>query len=223
MKKAIVIGATGLVGMELITLLLADVRFNKILVIGRRPLKIQNPKLEQHIVEFDIPDTWRHFIECDVLFSALGTTLRDAGGKHDQYKVDYTYQFNVAKAAASNNVKAYVLVSSATANARSRIYYSRMKGELERDIKQLPFESITILQPSLLMGKRNIERPGEKVAFYLLTTVNAMGLFRKHRPISARTVAEAMINASGITVPGVKTYALENIFKLAGASSPHAM
>ncbi|WP_237151190.1 NAD(P)H-binding protein [Pontibacter actiniarum] len=122
MKTAIIIGATGLVGKQLVHLLLADQRFNKIIVFGRHSLGIDNAKLEEHLIDFDAPENWRHLVKGDVLFSTLGTTLKQAGGQNQQYKVDYLYQFRFAQAAAQNGVPVYVLVSAPGASPHSVLF-----------------------------------------------------------------------------------------------------
>jgi len=215
MKSAIVIGGTGMVGKALVKLLISDSRFDKVYVYGRRPLGITHKKLVEQLIDFNKPDTWQQFVRSDILFSTLGTTLKQAGGKQAQYKIDHTYQFQFAQAASYNEVPAYVLVSSASASPDSKLFYSRMKGELERDVKKLPFKSITILQPSLLHGDRQQERFGEKLGFRVLNGLNAIGLFRKYRAIEASTVALAMIHAGLEADNGVHTYALDEIFRLA--------
>src|SRR5215213_7489402 len=127
---AIVIGATGLVGSELTKLLSANEQFDRIKVFTRRPLEVKHPKIEEYVINFDYPDQWKGLVTGDVLFSALGTTLKQAGSKGAQFKVDYKYQYNFAKAASENGVANYVLISAAGASPSSRIFYSRMKGNL---------------------------------------------------------------------------------------------
>lgn len=218
MKTAIVIGATGLVGMELVKILVQDERLNKVVVFVRRSLKMTSKKLEEHIIDFEKPETWQHLVKGDSLFSALGTTLKQAGGQKGQYKVDYTYQYRFADVASQNGVPVYVLVSSASANPDSRIFYTRMKGELERDVRKLPFASITLIQPGLLAGERQQERIGEKLGFKILNAVNTLGLLKKYRPIQGRVVAQAMINAALAAEKGVHVYTLEGVFTLAGTT-----
>lgn len=215
MKTAIVIGATGLVGTQLVHLLLADQRFNKVLVFTRRTLQFKNEKLEEHLVDFDKPEQWKQLVKGDVLFSALGTTIKQAGSKQAQYTIDYTYQYQVAQAASYNDVPVYVLVSSASASPDSKLFYSRMKGELERDVKKLPFKSTYLLQPSLLFGNRQQDRPGEKIGYQVISFLNRLGLFRKYRPIQGRTVAQAMLNVGIEGANGVHVYVLDQIFHLA--------
>jgi len=215
MKTAIVIGGTGLVGSELVKLLLEDSRFNKVLVFGRRSLDIKHEKLEEKIIDFDKPEQWRDLVKGDVLFSALGTTMKKAGSPSAQYKVDYYYQYIFAEAAAENKVPVYVLVSAPGAHPESVMFYTRMKGTLERDVKKLDFDTIHFIQPGLLHGDRDEERKGEKGAYYVLKAINSVGLFRGYRPIDGQTVGKAMIIAAESEGSGVKTYALKEIFKLA--------
>lgn len=214
-KTALVIGATGLVGTELVKQLLNDDRFGKVIVFGRRSLENPHPKLTEHIIDFDQPHTWQHWVQGDILFSTLGTTLKQAGGKDAQYKIDYHYQFDFAKAASEQHVPVYVLVSSASASPDSKIFYSRMKGELERDISKLPFKSVSILQPSLLYGDRKEQRLGESIGYHVIRRLNALSILKKYRPIHAGTVARAMINAGIKNSEGKRTYVLDQIFQLA--------
>jgi uncharacterized protein YbjT (DUF2867 family) len=215
MKSAIVIGGTGMVGKQLVKLLLEDTRFSKVYLYGRRSLGTQNAKLDERLIDFNKPDSWQKMVTGDILFSTLGTTLKQAGGQQAQYKVDHTYQFQFAEAAAYNDVPVYVLVSSASASPDSKLFYSRMKGELEHDVKKLPFKSINILQPSLLVGTREKPRFGESFGFHVLRLINFIGLFRKYRPIQDRIVAKAMINAGLTAANGVHIFALDHIFPLA--------
>lgn len=215
MKTAIVIGATGLVGSQLVSLLLQDSRFERVKVFARRSVGVTSEKLEEHIVDFDQLDSWKRELTGDVLYSAMGTTLRTAGSKEAQYKIDYTYQYQVAKAAVANGVPQYILVSSAGASVDSRIFYSRMKGELERDIKKLPFEVIHVVRPGMLAGSRIESRAGEKVGIVMMKLVGAIPGLNALRPIQGREVAQAMINATFKRPEGIHSYSLGEVFKLA--------
>jgi uncharacterized protein YbjT (DUF2867 family) len=213
---ALVIGATGLVGNELVYQLLDDDRFGAILVFVRRSTGIQHAKLKEHLVNFDHPVEWKHLVKGDVLFSALGTTIKKAGSKEAQYKIDHNYQYDFARAAAENQVPVYVLVSSAMASERSRIFYTRMKGELERDIKLLPFQTIHIMQPGMLEGDRKEKRTGEKIGLFVLKLINKLGIASKQKPVPAKVVAKAMINVSFKKDERVNVYALTEVFRAAG-------
>ncbi|MBD2716595.1 NAD(P)H-binding protein [Microvirga sp. STR05] len=223
MQTALLIGATGLVGDYLLRQLLSDSRFERIKVFTRRPTGYQNPgKLEEHLIDFDHPGQWQHLLTGDVLFSALGTTLRQAGGNDAQYKVDYTYQYRVAEAAAQNGVKTYVLVSSAGADTEAFVFYSRMKGKLEQDIKRLPFQRIRILQPGMLAGHRHEPRLAERLALPLAALAGYLPGLQQYRPIHGREVAQAMVNAALDEKPGVQTDTLEDVFRRAENGSSNS-
>lgn len=192
--KAIIAGATGLVGSRLLHILLQDIRFESVHVLVRQSTGLKHPRLTEHLVDFEKPEKWKALVKGDVLFSTLGTTLRKAGSKENQFRVDYTYQYELAKAAAANKIPDFVLVSSAGANPRSFIFYSKMKGELEEAVQKLKFRRIFILRPSFLEGRRLEKRKAEKVMLFLTKAVTSI-FFRQYRPIRARMVAQAMVNA----------------------------
>ena len=215
MKKAIVVGATGLVGFHLVKLLLEDVRFGEVDVFVRRATGIVHPKLQEHLVDFTKPTDWQHLVKGDVLFLTLGTTRAKAGSKQAQYQVDHGFQFQFAAAAARNMVPVLVLVSSAGANAGSAFFYMRMKGQLEQDIRGLPFRQTVIIRPGALTGPREENRPAEKIGVGILRLINRIGLARKMRPIHGNTVAKAMVNACFREETGIIVIEPQKVFKLA--------
>ena len=217
MKTAIVIGATGYVGSRLVELLLRDSRFEKVKTLVRKSSGIINAKLEEHVVDFDQMDTWKKLITGDVLYSAMGTTLKAAGGKDAQYKIDYTYQYQVAKAAAAHDVPVYVLVSAAGSDPASKIFYSRMKGELERDVKKLPFDTIHIIRPGMLGSGRTEVRGGEQIGIGVMKLISRFPGLGSLKPIDGKEVGQAMINATFRQVQGVHSYTMGDVFKLTGA------
>lgn len=221
-KTAILIGATGLVGSNLLQKILADDRFAFVVVFVRRPTGIKDQKLIEHIINFNEPQNWQQLVRGDVLFSALGTTLKQAGSKDAQYKIDFTYQYNFAKAAAENGVPVYVLVSSAMANPNSRIFYTRIKGELEAAVKKLLFQSVQILQPGMLAGLRKEERAGEKIGAAVIKFLNILGIAKKQKPIDAAIVAQAMINVSFSENEKLGVYSLLQVFEAADLQSSRA-
>jgi uncharacterized protein YbjT (DUF2867 family) len=218
MKTALIIGATGLVGSHLLDLLLNDARFEKIKVFTRRPTGIKHSKLEEIVTDFDKMHEWSHQLSGDVLFSALGTTIKKAGSKDTQYKIDFSYQYDVADHAKQNGVGTYVLVSSAGADPRSKVFYSRMKGELEEAISKLKFQNIRIIRPGILDGERSESRPMEKLAVAVSRRLVYMPCLKRFRPIHAETVAKAMINACFEESAGIRKYELEEVFTLASGS-----
>lgn len=193
--KALLIGATGATGSDLLEKLLNDTTFDEVTVFVRKPIATKNDKLNGHVVNFDRPEEWKHLVKGDVAFSCLGTTLKAAGSKEAQRKVDYHYQYNFAKAAKENNVTHFILVSSYGANSKSSIFYSRIKGELEVAVQALQFHKTTIFNPGMLQRK-NTDRSGEVVMEKVLRFMNTLGLFRKHKPLSTEVLAQAMINTA---------------------------
>ncbi|MBE0572117.1 MAG: NAD-dependent epimerase/dehydratase family protein [Ignavibacteriaceae bacterium] len=217
MKTAVVIGASGLIGKSLVKKLLEDNRYNSVKVFVRRTINISNLKLEEHIVDFDKITGWKSKITGDELYSAMGTTIKKAGSKEAQYKIDVTYQYEFAKAAAENEIKSYFLVSSSGANVNSKLYYMKIKGELEEKVKLLPFNKIRIFRPSLLVGERDEKRFGEKAAERLLKIVVSLFPFLKNqRPIEGEKVARAMIaSVNEDNTERIKIFEPLEIFQLA--------
>ena len=193
--KALLIGATGATGRDLLKKLLNDTSFDEVAVFVRKPIAVTNDKLKVHVVDFDRPEEWSHLVKGDVAFSCLGTTLKAAGSKEAQRKVDYDYQYNFARTAKENNVAHFILVSSFGANSKSDFFYSQIKGELEDAVKKLTFKKTTIFNPGMLQRK-NTDRPGEVVAQKVLQFINMLGLFKKHKPLSTEVLAQAMMNAA---------------------------
>lgn len=190
--KAILLGATGAVGRDLVRQLLQDDRFTELYLLVRRiPEGLSFPKLRIELLDFDQPDQWPELPEADVLFSSLGTTLRDAGSQAAQYRVDYGYQYEVARRAAARGVPHYVLVSSWGAKPKAQSFYSRMKGELEEAVQTLPFRRISILRPPLLL-RPGSTRGGERLAAAVLRGLGALGLLRVFRPMPTSVVARCM-------------------------------
>ena len=212
--KALVIGATGATGRDLVNQLLTDKDYDEVNVFVRRPLTVESPKLKTHIVDFEKPEKWKDLVNGDVAFSCLGTTLKDAGSKEAQRKVDYDYQYNFAKAAKENEVEDYILVSSYGANPKSKIFYSRMKGELEQSIKALHFNKLMIFQPGML-DRKDSERTGEVLGGKIIKFANKFGVLTQQKPLPTAVLAKAMINSSKIKSYGYSKIKLGSIFSFA--------
>ena len=213
-KVAIIIGATGLVGNHLLLRLLNDDLFDKVKIFVRTSTGIQHPKLEEYVIDFDKKKTYKKLVTGDVLFSCLGTTKRQAKTKAKQYKVDFTYQYQFAKMASRNKVPAYVLVSSSAAKENSRLFYFRMKGELEEAVKALHFPQTHIIQPSILQGKRDKVRIGEKLAAKIANiSGRIIPRIKKYRSIKGEEVAAALHNIyKSKSQTGVYVYKLDELF-----------
>lgn len=212
---AILIGATGLIGKSLLQQLLEDDDFSVVKVFHRRSTDVSHAKLEEYVIDFDQPESWADEVTGDVLFSTLGTTLGTAGSKEAQYKVDFTYNFQTAEAASKNGVKTFVLLSSSGADPTSRIFYTRMKGELDEAVKQLRFGQVRIIKPSVLDGDRGEFRLGERVGIVLGKALAFLPGIRKYRPIKDVVVAKSMIQAAKKEgLPPVAVFELEEVHDL---------
>lgn len=211
--KAIVIGATGATGASLVKQLLADEQINQITVLVRRAYFTSHPKLTEIVVDFNRLDGYSDSINGDVAFSCLGTTLKDAGGKEAQWKVDYDYQYQFAEIASKNGIPVFVLLSSMGANAKSGIFYSRMKGKLENDLEKLSFTNLLIFQPGILVRPHS-NRKGEKISVSLIRFLNRLGIAKRYKPIDVDSVAAAMIQKSKKAAKPVERVSLADIFQL---------
>jgi uncharacterized protein YbjT (DUF2867 family) len=202
--KAIVIGATGLVGELIVNNLINNPSVHEILVFSRRELSIHDDRLKVNLVDFDKLADWQSQISGDILFSALGTTLKSSGSKEAQYKVDHDYQLEISKAALLNGVKKLILISSVNADPNSNFFYLRMKGELEQKIALLPFNSIIILRPGPLVGIRVKPRPGERCSLFFLNLIPDLLLTPGMRPVLALKVAKTAVKASLEDLDGIR-------------------
>lgn len=200
-KIALVLGATGLVGSELVEQLLHSPHYREVVALVRRPLERQHPQLRAEIIDFDQPDAAQ--IRGDDLFCALGTTLRQAGSQDAQYKVDCMYPAQIGLLARQQGVRQYLLVSSLGADAESSNFYLRTKGDLEGKIRGLQFENFVIARPSLLLGERAGFRPLEAISSVFARLFKPF-LPRKYRGVAASKVAAALIALANQDLQGVQ-------------------
>lgn len=163
-RKAMVIGATGLVGELLVHSLLEHPAYSLVRVLVRRPLEPQHPKLEQHVVDWEQLESQDHLFDgIDDLYCCLGTTIKKAGSQDNFRQVDYHYPVRAATIAKQHGVSQMLVISSMGASADSRVFYSRTKGEMEDALSDIGFPSLHIFRPSLILGDRNEKRFGEQM------------------------------------------------------------
>lgn len=192
--KAIVIGATGATGREIVNLLLKDSNFSNVSCFVRTTPNIKHEKLTIHKINFSKISEYKNLIAADVIFSALGTTVKNAGSKKQQYLVDYTYQYEFAKIASENGVGLFSLVSSSGANENSPFFYPKIKGSLEEAVKKLNFNKIQIFQPPVLIRQSDLIRSGEKSVIKALRIFNKLGILKSQKPLAVENLASKMIS-----------------------------
>ena len=195
MKTALLFGGTGLVGRELMKRLFEDWHYNELKVFVRKKMVIKHLHVDVVQIDFDSMDESAAMIKGDDCFCALGTTMKKAGSREAFRKVDYEYVMNIARIAKQNGVKKFLVVSSIGADPASSNFYLKTKGEMEMALRQLSFEELIIVRPSILMGKRNEFRLGELIGILFARIVSPfmIGPIKRYRPIKARVVARSMI------------------------------
>ena len=210
-QHAMVLGATGATGRELVTQLLAHPSFDEVSIFVRKKPDLEHQKLKVHEIDFSKLSNYKNLVVGDVLFSALGTTRKVAGSKANQYEVDYTYQYEFAKMSLNNEVDHYALVSSYGADETSLFFYLKIKGALEEAIKKLSFQSICIYQPPSLIRQPDLLRPAEKRAIWMMKKLSRIWFLRSQQPLSVATLAEKMIAEAVQQTKGVKVFLPKDI------------
>lgn len=223
-RTALVAGASGLVGGHCLRLLLDDATSAQVIALVRRALPVTHPKLVQRLVDFDRLAELPDFPRVNDVFCCLGTTMKRAGSRDAFYQVDFTYVYELARLASRHGAAQFLLVSASGANPGSRIFYNRVKGEVEEAVKRVPFAGIHIFRPSLLLGDRVEHRPGERLAIALARPISfaLVGPLRKYRPIEAQTVARAMVAIARAERPGINVLESHAITALAEWPRPSA-
>ena len=195
MKTAILFGATGLVGKHLLNLLIENNQYDKIKIFSRKDIITQSQKIEKYVIDFNELEKHKDKIVGDDCFFAIGTTRRVTPKKNDYIDVELNLPVKISKIAKDNNVKSFIYISSGGANANSRNLYLQNKGRAEQEIINLSFEFTAIIQPSLLLGDRNENRIGEKIAKFIFKNLSFIfiGKLRPFKAIHAKNVAKAII------------------------------
>jgi len=208
LKTALIIGSTGLIGSQLLDILLESPAYDKVSTFVKRDTGKTHPKLIQHIIDFDKPQTYQNLVVGDDFFSTIGTTIKKAGSKEAFRKVDFKYPQHFATFALKNNVKQFLTISSLGADKTSGNFYLKTKGELEEFLKQSSFESVSIIRPSLLLGNRKEFRMGEKLGgiFMKLFSFLFIGGIKKYKPIESETVAKSLFRIAQKNKKGFNIY-----------------
>ncbi|PRY13682.1 uncharacterized protein YbjT (DUF2867 family) [Pontibacter ummariensis] len=212
-RDALIVGASGLVGSHLLTLLLKSERYSQVISVGRRELPLIHPKLEQKVVDFDNLKQYAADLVADDVYCCLGTTIKKAGSKETFYKVDHTYVVQLAEITAEKGASQFLVVSAMGADAKSLFFYNQVKGEMERDVQAQPFTAVHIFRPSLLLGEREEHRTGEEIAAKVMKPLSGLmiGPLEKYKPVEAEAVAQAMLFAARQNQQGVHVYPSDEI------------
>lgn len=216
-KTVLVIGATGLVGKTLVNKLLVNRDYDKIVVLVRRKLNINHPKLVEFIVNFDrLGDEYPN-LDIDDVYCCMGTTIKKAKTKERMYQIDVGYPLTVAKLAKEKGLKQFILVSSMGANSDSKFFYMRMKGELEEKLKELSLPKLSIFQPSFLVGNRKENRINEQVFVGLYNGISKVvpNSIKNKLGIEVYKLADAMMKSDSYQVENLKIYNVDEIHMLA--------
>ncbi len=216
-RMAIVAGASGLVGGHCLRRLLASGLHEQVVAFVRGPLNVTHKRLQQRTVDFDRLGRMSAFPRAQDVFCCLGTTMKKAGSEEAFRKVDYEYVVRLAESSLRTGADRFYLVSSVGADRKSRVFYSRVKGEVEDAVTQMGFSGLHVFRPSLLLGGRPEKRPGEQAGIVLAQLASGLflGPIRKYRPIKADNVAKAMVVIAREGSPGAHVYASEEMEGLA--------
>ena len=217
-RTALIAGATGLTGQQLLKQLLADARYTEVHVLVRRHVFAPHTKLIEHIVDLAaLPNLPTLPKSADDAFCCLGTTIKITGSKAAFRIVDFDYVVNFARAAKKSGAQRFVVMSSLGADPESGVFYSRVKGEMEEALRELGFAELHIFQPSFLLGNRSESRPGERfgIAAFQLISPLLFGPARKYRAIEVTDVARAMVRAACLQRSGAHVYLSDEIQKMA--------
>src|SRR5215470_213895 len=221
MRTALVVGGSGLVGRFCLQALLDDPAYGSVITLARREMPgAAHPRLTQKVLSFDALASL-DLPPLEDVFCALGTTIRTAGSQEVFRRVDYDLPLAVADHALKFGARQFVLVSSIGADAKSKNFYLRTKGEVEDMLRRLPFKTLHVFRPSFLMGKREESRMGESIAIPLAKVLQfvLIGGLRRYRPISAQTVGRGMVAAAKANRQGKFIWQFDEINRSARASS----
>jgi uncharacterized protein YbjT (DUF2867 family) len=216
-KTALLVGASGLVGGHCLQFLLEEPSYMSVVALVRKPLSISHPKLVQHLVEFSELETFGQLMYADDVYCCLGTTIKKAGTQEAFRKVDFDYPIKIAALTQHCGANQFLIVTSLGADPHSRIFYNRVKGEVEEAIRKISFTTINIFCPSLLLGERTEHRTGEKAGAFIMSGLKyaLAGPLKKYRAIQARDVTKGMVQVAQKNLKGVNIFDSKQIQEIA--------
>ena len=216
-RIALVSGASGLVGGHLLPLLLADAAYERVITLARRQVDTRHVKLDQRVLDLGALDAVADPPHVDDAFCCIGTTIKKAGSQEAFRRVDYDYVLAFARAAQRAGARQFLLVTALGADPASRIFYSRVKGEIEQAVRELPFQGIHIFRPSFLMGERAQARLAERIGVPVARVLAPLliGPLRRYRPIKAADVARAMLQVAKEAPRGPNVFEYDGIIAAA--------
>ena len=211
-KEVTLFGGTGLIGSSLLEILLKDDRYSKINLVTRKPFLVNNIKVNVHLIDFLDQKAIEKTIEnSEIVFVSIGTTQTKVKGNKDAYrKIDFDIIYNVAKACKKQKVKHFLFVSSQGADHKSSSFYLKLKGEIEQAVFDLKLSCCSVFRPSLLLGKRNENRPGEQIAQWIMPLFSFL-MPTNFKPIDAYSVAQSMVNISQSNPKGYNYFHYQEI------------
>ena len=194
-KTAIILGATGLTGGMLLQQLLEDDRYGKIKLFSRNSVEKKHPKIEEHLIDLFKLEEYKDKFTADEVFCCVGTTKKKTPDHNTYTKIDRGIPVTAARLCKANNIDTFLVVSALGANPKSRVFYNRIKGKMEKEVLEQEIKNTYILQPSLITGERKESRSFEKVGKVMLNFINPffLGTLRKYKSISAESIARAMV------------------------------
>ena len=205
MKTAIVAGTTGLIGSQLLELILKDDYYSEVVALSRKPFQISNPKFKNLVVEFDKLHEYSDQLRGNDVYCCMGTTIKVAGSKEAFYKVDHDYPVSLASITKSQGASQYLIITAMGASKTSSIFYNRVKGEVQEDLLKIGFESTHFFQPSMLSGPRIEKRRGEEMGQAFMRGLGFL-IPKKYKIIESIKVARAMLTFAKLQQPGVKVH-----------------
>jgi uncharacterized protein YbjT (DUF2867 family) len=216
-RKALVIGATGLIGRSLVFELLKSEAYEEVIVLTRKDLVIKHSKLSQFILDFDCLTDYASQMKVNDVFCCMGSTKARTPDENVYRKIDFEYPLQVARMAKEQGAQQFLLISSMGANTQSTVFYTRLKGEIEAAISSLNYPTYKIFRPSLLLGDRIESRPLETILQYFMRAFSILfiGPAKKYKAIPGNVVAKAMLKAAINSETGKYTYLNDKIFDLA--------